>query len=329
VLKYVEDTISNWTARQKFKEYEFTRANKKTKVKSHIWVRMNLCVLDQNSKNFPDIFSIIKPFRMFVVLHCTFKIISNIAEVDQNFESLTLQNFQPPSRNSELGDDDPNFRSDLVHATHSSSSFEILQAFCKVTKGSIDVLCTPMLTTFIFVALVASSSAAQFQISKSTRLALEKKLNVSDSLRGEAKEIFLGILEGLVIESGNLSECLNDTDDGIKEMDRFVQLIRQGFEHWSAKDIIAAFGYLAESLKYLEAGARVCGVDKVATEIAIIIAELAVPGGWLKVLEGEGFKVLIHFRDITDDLDSAVKHYEHSEWFAYGKDIGKILGILV
>eukprot|EP01013_Petalomonas_cantuscygni_P017759 TRINITY_DN34_c0_g1_i1.p1 TRINITY_DN34_c0_g1~~TRINITY_DN34_c0_g1_i1.p1 ORF type:complete len:218 (-),score=61.93 TRINITY_DN34_c0_g1_i1:302-955(-) len=144
-----------------------------------------------------------------------------------------------------------------------------------------------------------------------------------------AKEIFLGILEGMETDVGNLTECLKDTDDGIEDIDQFVLLLDHGIRSRNKTEIAEAFPYLAKALRVLSSGARVCGVIKVAEDVDKIIEELEVPGGWLKVLKDEGFKIFVHFRDVTKDLFDAVGDYKAMQWNAFGQDVGRILGYLL
>jgi len=164
-----------------------------------------------------------------------------------------------------------------------------------------------------------------------TAASAQNQTVATKNVKGEskAKEIFIGILLGMEEDVGNLTTCLKDSDEGFDDIAKFYQLIKQGIDHFSPRDIFAAFPFLSNGLSYLEQAVRACGVIKVADDLAKIVAELATPGGWLIVLKQEGLKLIVHGKDVTEDILNAIADYELHKWEGFGKNIGKILGLLL
>eukprot|EP01084_Bolivina_argentea_P129965 229483_1 len=140
-----------------------------------------------------------------------------------------------------------------------------------------------------------------------------------------AKEILTGVAMGIEGDIGDLQKCMPDVQSAYKDLSSFESELADGIKTKNTQEIIAAWKELAAAVAPLKAAASDCGLQTLVADITTIVKELEQPKGWLTVLKQEGMKLIVHAKDVTEDISGAISNYKSQNWQAFGQDIGKIL----
>ncbi len=130
-----------------------------------------------------------------------------------------------------------------------------------------------------------------------------------------ACEIFIGILESAQLVATDYAQCISAVDATGADFETAIG-------KFESKDIAGGVSSLASAVKDLADDIDACDVEK-AGQIIEDMASALGADGVVKVV-GEVVIILTEGRDITNDIDVAIKDYKAGNMKAFGKDLGDI-----
>lgn len=160
------------------------------------------------------------------------------------------------------------------------------------------------------LALVCVSSVAVTPV---------KKVEISP--KGVA-QIVEGILAGYFEGEFPITECIQDGEIIIEDIEKAIYLLEQGFSISNIAEAFKYFGFAAvkvpETIKECES---CTGIIQDFKNIALIFASP------ITFLEKVGVNIFWHFRDITNDISRAKDDWKSENYFEFGEFIGKIISM--
>lgn len=143
------------------------------------------------------------------------------------------------------------------------------------------------------------------------------------------EQILEGLVEGIEGQFGNITRCIPEEDGAFQDLEKFVSEIGDAIATGNRAEAADAFNKLIAAVSLAQRAAADCGLDDIAADLATIVAELETPGGWLKLLEQDGWKIIVNAKDVTADLNAAVTDWRSSQYNSFGQDVGRILALLL
>ena len=136
----------------------------------------------------------------------------------------------------------------------------------------------------------------------------------------EAGLIVEGFIWGFLSQSVPIQQCIDDVEEAIDHFEDMIYYFKHKKFVDGFKDGAAAFHEIKEGLKECE------NVDKIVKIIEDIISELSDP---VEFVVDSAWRIFWHRREITHDVEDAIKDWDARSYFNFGDDIGRITAIVL
>jgi len=179
----------------------------------------------------------------------------------------------------------------------------------------------------VLLALVVSASAidqSRFIVASSKELEqygkLETKQDVLDFLKGVAV--------GLDVIMGDPAQCVSDFNSLVSDFNDAVQLIAHGIKTLNVKSVMEGLFAFADGVEKVADAFKACGIEKMADSIYKIVTEIK-SGQIQAFVKDEIIHIWSHGRELIHLFKDVAAEWKAKDFYAAGKDVGEILGILI